>query len=187
MGQVAEPRPSAPPPPDPHLSKVIAEGGGGGREREALIEFDNEDEPSKRLCSTCSQSLQHSISSPKAPLPVPAALCRYRSRLTGSLNTWGPWIGPEKRGEQLSKQAHPRKDGPLFSIPLPFLPNLHICWSGELPPPHLLLRGRSDSEGPGEESCHTVKNYLRSRGGSRHNISRRTAFVLWKERCCRSF
>lgn len=62
-GKLESPGPQLPPP-DPHLSKVITE---GDREREALIEFDNEDDPSKRLCSTCSKSLQHSINSQKAP------------------------------------------------------------------------------------------------------------------------
>lgn len=52
--------------------------------------------------------------------------------------------------EELSKQTQQRKDGPLcLAFLFHFPPILHICWSGELQPLHLLLQGRSDCEGPG--------------------------------------
>lgn len=108
----------------------------------------------------------------EAPLPVTGTLCRYWSHLTGSLNTWGLWIGLGKcvltcDESSLASTHTQEKTGLCLAFLFHFFPNLHICWSGELPPLHLLLQGRSDSEGPGaaaRKGCHTVKNYLWSRG-----------------------
>lgn len=54
----------------------FVKGDHGERNREALIEFDNEDDPFKLLCSTCSKSVEHSANTRTAPLPVTRTLCR---------------------------------------------------------------------------------------------------------------
>lgn len=103
------------------------------------------------------------------PLPVTGTLCRYWSALTGSLNTWGLWIGLGKciltcDESSLASKHTEEKTGLCLAFLFHFFPNLHICWSGELPPLHLLLQGRSDSEGPGEKSLsHCQKLFVKRR------------------------
>lgn len=105
----------------------------------------------------------------EAPLPATGTLCRYWSHLTGSLNTWGLWIGLGKciltcDESSLASKHTEEKTGLCLAFLFHFCPNLHICWSGELPPLHLLLQGRSDSKGPGEKKLsHCQKVFVKQR------------------------
>lgn len=140
------------PPRDPLQSKVIV----GDRDREALIEFDNEDDPFKLLCSTCSQ----------LP-PCHSKHCvGIDPGITGSFNTWGPGeTHSDTWREQLNRHSKERWASP-FSISLPFCSNLHICWRRDLQPLHLPLKRdvvgtRRLQEAPHcTHHCHTVTSYL---------------------------
>lgn len=77
-----------PPAPGTPLAPPPVKGDRGEREKEALIEFDNEDDPTKLLCSTCSKSLpQHSINTRKPPSVSLEHCVGIDPPLTGSFNT----------------------------------------------------------------------------------------------------